>query len=315
MTPHVRNLLFAAAFAVLAPLSAAAQQKPDPNFDPRVADPMFKDRHPLVMFDAAHNNLYTANDRYIGLSLLARNDGCGVEQRVLPITPAALGRAKVFVISDPVGSKDPMSESAESPAFTHAEVDALIQWIKAGGGLLFAAEHAPTGYAALGLASQLGVDFSAGFLSDPALQDSMIGGSTLVFSRDGGSIGDHPVTLGRKPTERVNRVKTFTGQSIKGPPGSAPLLVLSPIARDNMIRVGRPPGPIPDSLVRSAAGRTQGVAFTLGKGRVVVLGEGAMLSAGIMEVSETFTYRVGLGAEDNRQFALNVLRWLAGGLK
>ena len=317
MTSRLRSLVLAAAFAVLCPLTAAAQQTPDPSFDPRVPNPMWKDRHPLILFDAGHNNLYTASDRYMGLSNLARSDGFGTEQRLLPLTAGALERAKVLVIADPLGSKDPMARSAERPAFTKAEVDALIDWIKEGGGLLLVAEHAPTGRAAHGLAFRLGVDFSAGFLSDPVLQDSTIGGSTLIFSRERKAIGDHPVTLGRGPLERVNQVKTFTGQSLKGPEGSVPLLVLSPEARDNMIKVGMPPGPIPDSLIRSAAGRAQGVAFTLGKGRVVVLGEGAMLSAGVMKVSETFTYHIGLNADgcDNRQFALNAMRWLSGGLK
>jgi hypothetical protein len=114
----------------------------------------------------------------------------------------------------------------------------------------------------------------------------------------------------------VDRVKTFTGQSLLGPEGSIALLKVTAKARDSMIRVHQRPGPVPDSLTRSAAGRAQGVAFTLGKGRVVVLGEAALLSANIMQISDTRSYRVGMSAEgvDNRRFALNTMRWLAGAL-
>jgi hypothetical protein len=62
---------------------------------------------------------------------------------------------------------------------------------------------------------------------------------------------------------------------------------------------------------RSAAGRCQGLALIHGTGRVVVLGEAAMLTAQIAEESGR---PVGMNApgNDNRAFVLNVLRWLAG---
>ena len=60
----------------------------------------------------------------------------------------------------------------------------------------------------------------------------------------------------------------------------------------------------------SAAGRAQGVAFRLGKGRVVVMGEAAELSAQVIGSGEKFGMNVpGL---DNRQMALNIMHWLSG---
>jgi len=52
---------------------------------------------------------------------------------------------------------------------------------------------------------------------------------------------------------------------------------------------------------------TQGLAFTLGRGRVVVLGEAAMLTA---QVAGPKAFKMGMNApgNDDRQFALNVLR-------
>jgi len=315
MSAFVRCLLAAATLSLL-PALVFAQSEPDPTFDTAVARPAFTGTHPVALFDAGHNNLFTASDRYAPLASMAKHDGFDVRENRQNITPETLSEAKVFVIADPLGNKDPMARAAEGPAFLKTECEAIVAWVKNGGGLLLIAEHAPSGYAARGLAVMLGVDLSAGYLSDSALQDSTIGGSTLIFARATGTVGDHPTTRGRDSTERVSRVRTFTGESLKGPAGSATLLRLSDLATDNMIRLGRKPGPIPDSLVHIAKGRAQGIAFTLGKGRVVVLGEGAMFAAQVMKHGDDIQYRIGMSAKDadNRQFALNILRWLGGGL-
>jgi hypothetical protein len=42
-----------------------------------------------------------------------------------------------------------------------------------------------------------------------------------------GLLTDHPITKGRDVSERINRVMTFTGQSITGTPGSIALLKLA----------------------------------------------------------------------------------------
>ena len=61
----------------------------------------------------------------------------------------------------------------------------------------------------------------------------------------------------------------------------------------------------------SAAGRAQGLAFEMGRGKVVVLGEAGMLSA---QINGPFKMRVGMNVQgiDNRQFALNIMHWLSG---
>jgi hypothetical protein len=64
----------------------------------------------------------------------------------------------------------------------------------------------------------------------------------------------------------------------------------------------------------SAAGRAQAVALKFGKGRVVVQGEAAMLSAQIAGPNKE---KMGMNAPgiDNRQYAINVMHWLSGVLK
>src|SRR5205085_11171475 len=71
---------------------------------------------------------------------------------------------------------------------------------------------------------------------------------------------------------------------------------------------------LPANAAISAAGRAQGIAFSFGKGRVVVLGEAAMLSA---QLAGPNGMKFGMNRPgiDNRQLALNIVHWLSGLLK
>ena len=120
----------------------------------------------------------------------------------------------------------------------------------------------------------------------------------LLFARNKGGLGDHAITNGRDESERVNRVLTFTGQSLKGPPGSVAFLKFADTAVEN-----------DDGKEISAAGRAQGLALIRGKGRVVVTGEAAQLSA-----QSVGGMRFGMNSPgcDNRQMVLNIVHWLSG---
>ena len=95
------------------------------------------------------------------------------------------------------------------------------------------------------------------------------------------------------------RVLTFAGQSLRGPAGAAVLLEMGEGAVD--LAAGKAPSP--------AKGRAQGLAFRAGKGRMVVLGEAAVLSAQTIR-GEPLGMNVP-GSHD-RQFALNLMHWLSG---
>jgi len=116
-------------------------------------------------------------------------------------------------------------------------------------------------------------------------------------------LAEGAITNGRSETERVNRVIVFSGQSLKGPQGSEAFLKLGDGAINEI-----------DGKSASAAGRAQAIAFRLGKGRVVVLGDAAMLSA---QVAGSDNQPVGMNVPnvDNRQLALNIMHWLSGMLK
>jgi hypothetical protein len=130
----------------------------------------------------------------------------------------------------------------------------------------------------------------------------------LVFTVPGGLTPDHPIMLGRNDLEHVARVITFTGQALRAPADAVSLLTLSPTAREYPYRRSR------EHEGRSAAGLSQAVAVRHGRGRVVVLGEAAVLTAQITQLPDGSTLRFGISREDtnNRQFALNILHWLSG---
>jgi hypothetical protein len=70
------------------------------------------------------------------------------------------------------------------------------------------------------------------------------------------------------------------------------------------------------SCSTSAEGKAQGLAMRIGKGRIVVLGEAALLSAQISRYTDReprdMTIGMNTAGNDDRQFALNVFHWLSG---
>jgi hypothetical protein len=131
-----------------------------------------------------------------------------------------------------------------------------------------------------------------------------------VFSVENGLLTDHAITRGRYDTEQIEGISTITGESIEGPAGSVSLLRLSPTAVDWIPSGADPAGstaqgpakdfnPCPSCDHISAAGRSQGIAFVFGRGRVIVIGEmGALVDYSAPGMQ-------------NAQFALNAVRWLA----
>ena len=282
---------------------AMAQQFADPAFDATVDRPAYTDQHPLVLVDAAHHNFHTAGGRYRPFADLVKNDGYDVRPNTQKFSVGALKGCAILVVANAQGAPLVKSPEAANPAFEDAECDAVANWVRAGGSLLLIADHHPWGPSIERLAKRLGVEVGKSSTFDPANSEAGLPGQ-LNFSRVNRLIGDHPILTGRDGSERIDRVLTFTGQSLKGPDGAVAILKLSPSAVDQ-------PRPAIPGRDGSAAGRAQGLALTLGRGRVVVLGEAAMLSA---QINGRMGIPMGMNVPgtDNRQFALNIMHWLSG---
>jgi hypothetical protein len=318
----------------------AAQQEADPKFDARVARPAYAStaKHPKVLFDEAHFNFHTTTGRYKPFADLIANDGYTVTPNKERFQKKTLEGYDLLVIANALGAERQNSPGADQPAFTEEECEAVRDWVRAGGSLLLIADHAPFGAAAETLAKRFDVDMSKGHTIDEENYEREDGNrSFLVFSRENKLLIDHAITNGRDASERINRVVTFTGQSLKGPEGSVAFLKLSETAKDRQPPAkdsatvtldrlpngqqlppgvtiqGRAPGP-----TVSAAGRAQGIALIYGKGRIVVLGEAAMLSAQLVtgvaaQLTGKDEIRMGMNRAglDNRQLALNIMHWLS----
>jgi hypothetical protein len=286
-------------------VAAGAQQLADPEFNTSVEKPAYNKNGPRVLFDEAHHNFHTTEGRYKPFVDLLLSDGYRIVRNREPFTKASLSSFKVLVIANALGAEEMDDTGADASAFTEEECAAVQEWVKGGGSLLLIADHAPFGGAAAALGNRFGVDMSKGFTYDPQ-NSAEKSPSQLIFSRDNKLLTTHPITEGREQNERLNRVVSFTGQSLKGPEDSVAVLKLADTAKDTPNREA-------DSSV-SAAGRAQALAFKHGKGRVVIQGEAAMLSAQIAGANKR-PMGMNVPGNDNKQYALNVMHWLSGLLK
>jgi hypothetical protein len=300
---HIARLVLAVLGFALPVFTASAAgrlhtgQEVDSGYHPTVGRPAYDgEQHPTVLLDEAHHEAYTSTGRYRPFVELLTKDGYRVKPNRSPFQKESLDAANVLVIADPLGTG-----IASHPAFTPAECDAVYDWVQKGGALLLIAGPAPAGQAAAILAKRLGVDMSQGETFDPEHSgDANTPTAWITFSRKNHLLREHPILTGREVSEGIETVVTFHGQSLKGPEGSAAFLPLGEAARDQHVEEG---------IDLSAAGRAQGIAFDLGKGRVVVLADPAMLTAQQMAGG---ALKVGMNrpGNDDRQLVLNVLHWL-----
>ena len=277
-------------------------QEPDPAFDATVASPAFGAEGPSVLFDQAHFNAHSLQDTYAPFAALLRNDGYRLVESDELLRPQVLEDHDILVVVNARGSNE--SARRGKPAFRPAEIEAVYAWVSSGGSLLLVADHAPFGSAARAMAERFGVEMSNFDTVDPVHHDPVSGSEGfLLFSRENGLLGSHPIVQGRSQGEQISRVLTFNGQSLRGPEGSAMVLALSDGAKDRLA----------DGSERSARGRAQALALEPGEGRIVVLGEAAVLTAQIGHVPFQEPIYAGMNRTDvdNKQFTLNVMHWLS----
>lgn len=289
--------------------SCNARQKPDKKFDVSVKTQTYVSDHPKVLFDEGHNNMHTINGTYSPFVNLIRNDGYIVQKNRSPFSKSSLEEFNILIISNAKGGK---RNFKYKPAFTEVECKVVKEWILHGGSLLLIADHYPLGSAANNLSSHFGVHMYNGevfdsvyFEGDSAFRDK------LVFSRENNLLQDCEITNGKNPNERITKVVSDRGQSLSIPDSAIVLLRLSErsyhILPDSIWDIGKTTytrfsDPCP------AYGNCQGLAIKVGKGRVVILGEAAMLTAQLYK-SEKFGMNT--PGNDNKQFAINIMHWLS----
>jgi hypothetical protein len=306
-----------------------ADAQNDTTFRPVIRRPAYVGSGPHVVIDEGHWNAFTTDEgRGVALIDLLRADGYRVTSFDRRFSTQDLRDANVLVIAAARGrdwqslrsngGTEPDSMISQ-PAYSPDETAAIVQWVRAGGALLLALEHYPYGRTMAGLAARLGVDVRDGYLADTAhlhrasLPDSVARGtpmeSRIVASRRNRLLSDHLILMGRDSTERVSGVVIFGGTSFCGPGDAAPLIRVAPTAEQRIA-----PG---DPGTAPRVGCAQGLAFSLGRGRVVVLGDanGFVTAQERMVGNKAVKVGLSMSDSDNRQLTLNVVHWLSGALK
>ncbi len=313
----MRRFRIALIATALAGQHLSAQQLPDTAFRPPVRRPAYPvGVGPTLCLDEAHHNFHTLANRYWAFGELARRDGFRVAPNRAPFEFDPLSRCRILVIAN-AQPNDSSWDTYPTPtlsAFTKDEIKALREWVDRGGALLLIADHMPLAGAAAPLAASFGISFTDGFAvegfegGDPARQAAFA--KPTLFTPGDGTLRPHPITRGRDSTERVTQVRSFTGQAFRVTVGkAAPVLILPESFVSLEPRIAWQFGP--DTKKRPVGGWLQGATIQAGAGRVAFFGEAAMFSA---QVEGPDREPMGMNAplaEQNPQFVLNVLHWLA----
>ncbi len=295
------------------------QQINDPNFKFANPKPAFEaGQGPAVCLDEAHNNYHTAEGRYKGFADVVRGDGFAFRSNTEKFTAESLAKCSVMVIANPAGNDNASGQTwayPHPPAFTREETDAIFQWIRGGGNLLLIADHSPYAGSVSGLATMLGAIYADGYAAIPRTGSAPSDGPRPdIFSVANGLLKPHTILQGRGADETVDTVGTFTGSAFQVSGEYTPILVLPPgtniVVRWVMnFEENAPPNREWPRI--PVGGWLQGAARTLGKGRVVLLGEAGMCSAQLAGPNNPFMGMNHPQAPKNAQFCLNTVRWLA----
>jgi len=288
----------------------SATDQVDPDFNAHVSHPAYPVLHPRVYFDAERWD----SALYRPFVQLIRNDGYAVSSKKGAITINGLRGYEVLVLANALGFRDGAKQipgirhNLMGEAFTPEECTAIRGWVMNGGSLLLASDYSPTSKNAVALAREFGIIMRDGWVIDPANHDPDTGNpGFLIFTRDSGQLVNHPITRGSNNAERLTRIITYMGMGLEYPSNATPLLKLSATAMDFPYHEGAT-----KHQFNSAATAAQGIALEYEQGRVVILGDSAVLtSLRSRKGNRTFHFGMGDPNYGDRQLALNIMHWLS----
>jgi hypothetical protein len=194
--------------------------------------------------------------------------------------------ASVLVVAN---AQAPAGSPADASAFTEQEVIALESWVREGGSLLLVADRAPFGAPARALAKAFGVTLDNNTVLVKQADGSPSGELTIDVNKYGERA--HPLF------DRVLTVVYVVGESLSGPG----VILRAPDGAYGGSTPQAADGP-------PAAGKPLMLAFDHGKGRVVVIGDGGVVSA---FGSASGNAHRGISEGDNARFVRNLFKWLA----
>ena len=290
--------------------AATGQQVAEPNFRPaKIAAPMHAlGAGPAVLVDAGHNNFHVSDGLYQPFAAVLEADGYTVKANRGVFSAATLSGAKVLVIATAQHVAGNRQLPAPS-AFKDAELDALVAFVAAGGGLFVIVDQMPYPGAASELAARFSLELPNDVVGVAGGDGKPVIGPT-IFRRAAGGIGDHAITRGRNAAEAIDQIMSFSGSAF---PLTSNAVSLLHYGADGVVLFPTVAREFDTAARATAAGWSQGAALEHGQGRVVLFAEAAMFSS----QQTATTAPIGLvsaEAEDNQQLLLNIVRWLAADL-
>ncbi|WP_106792578.1 hypothetical protein [Aquimarina sp. Aq78] len=281
-----------------------SQQIPDTIYSPEITVKMYpKKPGTTIHIDQGHHNFHTKNNRFLPFAKLVSKDGYKVTGFEGKFAKDKLKDLKILVISNALSenSRPPFVAPTES-AFSKNEINNVKEWVKNGGSLFLIADHMPFAGASANLAKAFGFTFYDGFVMDP--DDKGI----FDFSRKNKMLSHNMITNGRNIKERINRIRTFTGQGFKTPEKATSILNLK---KEYTVFMTDTMWVFNEKTPRiSAENLSQGAVLEYGKGRIAVFGEAAMFTA---QIAGRDRVKVGMNsaeAAENYQLLLNLIHWL-----
>jgi hypothetical protein len=268
-----------------------------------------------VLLDGGHNEEPDAG--LADWKALLGTRGYQIDVHRSAITDSALRGVNILVIANPFPEPRPVlvrkaaqegrllrwSTAANKSAFTDGEVQTVKRWIDAGGSLLLILNHAPHGATVGALAAAIGIPTRSVETTDSTHLDPPRTPIPLIlYTRQAGSFGSHVITAG------VDSVVSYGGGSFAVPEGVCSLLRVPPnrVDREFIESTGT-------FQITPSRGRSQAAALHVGTGRVVLLGQAAMVRSDPAVEQAELSGGIGNPHLGNRQFVMNVIDWLARG--
>lgn len=282
-------------------LNLPAQQIPDTHFSVVIEKPAYeRGKGTTVTLDEAHFNFHTLSGRYATFGKVLENDGYVLQPGLEKFSAGYLNKLQILVIANALADEGAWSLPARK-AFTKEEVGALHTWVKEGGRLFLIADHMPFPGTAADIASSFGFNFIDGYALRLDDEDE-------IYSIRKGNLTINTITKGRRKSERIDSIMTFTGQGFLAPQEAT---VITSFEDDFEILLPQNAGEFIESTPRiSGHGFTNSAFMKYGKGKIVVMGEAAMFSAQLAGPDEI---KIGMNhprAPQNARFLLNIIHWL-----
>jgi hypothetical protein len=225
---------------------------------------------PLVLFDESHGQQFLVGQSgpldLSELAALYQANGVSVESHADGLSKELLASVDVLILSGPFL---PLTES---------EIEAVVGFVRGGGGLAVMLHIAPP---VRELLHRLDVDFTNGTLREI---NQAIAGNPLDFKVD--ILSNHPVTTG------LESFSVYGAWALRGT--ASHVVVLAETSPHSWVDLDRN-GQLSDRDAVQSFGVI--VAGELGQGRYVVLGDDAIFQNRFLD-------------EPNQQLALRLLEWL-----